>query len=205
MLRKKKNSVNMKSLIAHARMWAREAEMENLEARRKEDEEWLALEGPKSRAAVKREEKAERRAEAAARKAESRMLAKMEEEKLSKKPFSPPPKVTAAERRFQREELEKARMKRKILVSCQITTEEEYEQMVGVMNTNRTRFDGDGSVMELEADTIDRAIAAFMYNDLPAAVMVEIRRYGNQKAKKIHNKKLNAKHSRHSYFDFAVY
>lgn len=167
----KKMGVNSKAEEARARKNATETERKQREARQKEEEYWRDAEGAKSRAAKKREEEAEKRAEVAAKKAEARRLAEIEEkelEKAIKKPDKkanrvsvPVPKVTEAELRRRREE-EQAELMRKAEQAKKrqdrLASEEEYEKMVLVSNTNR-----DDSVVE--ARSVEEAIAKMSVAD----------------------------------------
>ncbi|XP_078155582.1 coiled-coil protein isoform X2 [Carex rostrata] len=160
----KKMGVNTKAEAARARRSATEAERKEKDTRDKEEAYWRDAEGPKSRAAKKREEEAEKRAEAAARRAEIRKLAEQEQqqlEKMGRKPTPkesrvsiPVPKVTAAEL-AKRQEEEQQRLQREAEVAkkrqSRIADEEEYEKMVLVNNTNR-----DDSI--LEAHSVDEAL-----------------------------------------------
>ncbi|KAK9287291.1 hypothetical protein L1049_015704 [Liquidambar formosana] len=171
----KKMGVNSKAEAARARRSATESDRKERESREKEEQYWREAEGAKSRAAKKKEEEAEKRAEAAARKAEARRLAEMEEkelEKAGKKPDKkaarvsiPVPKVTEAELRQRREE-EQAEILRRAEEGKKrkdrLASEEEYEKMVLVTNTNR-----DDSIVE--ARTVEDAIAKMTVADsLPA-------------------------------------
>lgn len=88
----KKMGVNTKAEAARARRSATEAERKEKDTRDKEEAYWRDAEGPKSRAAKKREEEAEKRAEAAARRAEIRKLAEQEQQQLEKMGRKPTPK-----------------------------------------------------------------------------------------------------------------
>lgn len=167
----KKMGVNSKAEAARARKSAVEVERKDRENREKVDQYWREAEGPKSRAAKKREDESEKRAEAAARKAEIRRLAEQEEkelEKAMKKPDKkatrvsiPVPKVTEVELRRRREE-EQAELQRKAEEAkkrqSRTAAEEEYERMVLVNNTNR-----DDSI--IEARTVEDAIAQISVTD----------------------------------------
>ncbi|KAF3321140.1 Coiled-coil domain-containing protein [Carex littledalei] len=160
----KKMGVNTKAEAARARRSATEAERKEKDTRDKEETYWRDAEGPKSRAAKKREEEAEKRAEAAARRAEIRKLAEQEQqqlEKMARKPTPkesrvsiPVPKVTAAEL-AKRQEEEQQRLQREAEATkkrqSRIADEEEYEKMVLVSNTNR-----DDSI--IEAHSVDDAL-----------------------------------------------
>lgn len=163
--------VNSKADAARARKSAVETERKERESQEKVDQFWREAEGPKSRAAKKREDESEKRAEAAARKAEARRLAEQEEkelEKAMKKPDKkanrvsiPVPKVTELELRKRREE-EQAELQRKAEEAkkkqSRTAAEEEYERMVLVTNTNR-----DDSI--IEARTVEDAIAQISVAD----------------------------------------
>ncbi|KGN43292.1 coiled-coil domain-containing protein 124 [Cucumis sativus] len=167
----KKMGVNSKAEAARARKSAVETERKERETQQKEDQFWREAEGPKSRAAKKREDESEKRAEAAARKAEARRLADQEEkelEKAMKKPDKkasrvtiPVPKVTELELRKRREE-EQAELQKKADEAkkklSRTAAEEEYERMVLVTNTNR-----DDSI--IEARTVEDAIAQISVAD----------------------------------------
>lgn len=163
--------VNSKAEEARARKNATETERKERQAKEKEEQYWAEAEGSKSRAAKKREEEAEKRAEVAARKAEARRLAEIEERELEKsmKKFDkkearvaiPVPKVTEAELQRQREEDQARMMKRAEEAKkrqSRLASEEEYEKMVLVTNTNR-----DDST--IEARTVEDAIAQMTVAD----------------------------------------
>ncbi|GLT42984.1 hypothetical protein SLA2020_169610 [Shorea laevis] len=167
----KKMGVNSKAEEARARKSAVETERKERLAREKEEQYWREAEGPKSKAAKKREEESEKRAEAAARRAEARRLAELEGKEIDKsikKPDKkanrvsvPVPKVTEAELRRRREE-EQAEQARKAEETKKKQTrtaaEEEYERMVLVTNTNR-----DDSI--IEARSVEEAIAQMTVAD----------------------------------------
>ncbi|GMH02931.1 hypothetical protein Nepgr_004770 [Nepenthes gracilis] len=161
----KKMGENSKAEAARARKGAIEAERKEREAREKEDQYWRVAEGPKSKAAKKREEVAGKRAEDAARRAEARRLAEQEEKDLEKSLMKPDkkanrvsvpvPKVTESELRRRREEEQAALQRRTEAAKKQqsrTAEEEEYERMILVTNTNR-----DDSIVE--AHTVEEAIA----------------------------------------------
>ncbi|KAG7022746.1 Coiled-coil domain-containing protein-like protein [Cucurbita argyrosperma subsp. argyrosperma] len=167
----KKMGVNSKAEAARARKNSAETERKERETREKADQYWREAEGPKSRAAKKREDESEKRAEAAARKAEARRLAEQEEkelEKAMKKPDKkanrvsiPVPKVTEVQLR-KNKEVEEAELQRKAEEAkkklSRTAEEEEYERMVLVSNTNR-----DDSI--IEARTVEDAISQISVAD----------------------------------------
>ncbi|KAH0462887.1 hypothetical protein IEQ34_007469 [Dendrobium chrysotoxum] len=167
----KKLGTNTKAEAARARKGAAEAEKKERESREREERYWNEAEGPKSRAAKKREEELEKRAEIAARRAENRKLAEQELldlEKASRKPdpkanrvAAPVPKVTEAELSRRREE-ERLHLLREAEAAkkrqSRTADEEEYERMVLISNTNR-----DDSV--IEAHSVDEAIAKMVVTD----------------------------------------
>ncbi|CAM8987292.1 unnamed protein product [Rhodiola kirilowii] len=167
----KKMGVNNKAEEARARKGATEAEKKERESREKEEQYWKEAEGGRSKAAKKKEEEAEKRAEAAARKAEAKRIAEIEEkelEKAMKKPDKkanrvaiPVPKVTEAELSRQREEEKAMILKRAEEVKKKqnrLASEEEYERMVLVTNTNR-----DDSI--IEARSVEEALAKITVTD----------------------------------------
>ncbi|MQM12987.1 hypothetical protein Taro_045908 [Colocasia esculenta] len=161
----KKMGVNSKAEAARTRKSAEDAERKERETREKEERFWKEAEGPKSRAAKKREDEAGKRAEISARKVENRKLAEMEQQELEKamrKPDKkagrvsiPVPKVTEADLERRREE-ERLRLQREADAAkkrqSRTTEQEEYERMILVSNTNR-----DDSL--IEAHTVEEAIA----------------------------------------------
>lgn len=162
---------NSKAEAARARKGAAEEEKKDRESREREERYWIEAEGPKSRAAKKREEEAEKRAEASARRAENRKLAErevLELEKANRKPdpkanrvAAPVPKVTEAELSRRREE-ERHRLEREAEDAkkrrSRTADEEEYERTVLISNTNR-----DDAV--IEAHSVEEAIARMAVAD----------------------------------------
>ena len=148
--------------------------------RAKEEPYWAEAEGPKSRAARRREKDAEKCAEAAARKAENRRLAEAEAAaaaasasapskaaaRKASRVAAPPPKVTEAELARRREE-ESLRLEREAEAAkkraARVAEEEEYERVVLVANTNR-----DDSI--IEARSVEEAIARMSVVDPQAAL-----------------------------------
>uniref|UniRef100_A0A0E0H498 Coiled-coil domain-containing protein n=2 Tax=Oryza TaxID=4527 RepID=A0A0E0H498_ORYNI len=174
----KKMGVNSKAEAARERRSVAEADRRDRVERAKEEEYWREAEGPKSRAARRREEDAEKRAEAAARKAENRRLAEAEAASASASAPSktaarkasrvgaPAPKVTEAELARRRED-ERLRLEREAEAAkkraARTAEEEEYERVVLVANTNR-----DDSI--IEARSVDEAIARMSLVDSEGAL-----------------------------------
>nr|XP_027108999.1 coiled-coil domain-containing protein 124-like [Coffea arabica] len=129
---------------------------EKCEDRGGEDQQWRDEEGTWSRAAKRREEKAERRAEALARKAWARHLAKQEEKDLERilRLKTQKKKETETELQRQREE-ELAAIQKKVeeeerRKQSRIASKKEYDKMVLVENRNRA---------VIEARSIEEALA----------------------------------------------
>ncbi|KAG8065746.1 hypothetical protein GUJ93_ZPchr0004g40098 [Zizania palustris] len=179
----KKMGVNSKAEAARERRSVAEADRRERVDRAKEEEYWREADGPKSRAARRREEDAEKRAEAVARKAENRRLAEAEAEAASASASAPSksvvrkasrvgvpaPKVTEAELARRREE-ERLRLEREAEVAkkraARTAEEEEYERVVLVANTNR-----DDSI--IEARSVDEAIVRMSLVDSEAALATD--------------------------------
>lgn len=137
-MQKKRKTVaaQIKAEAAIAMRNAEKAMREAASAREAEDKYWKEAEGPKSRAALKREEAANKRAEAIARKAETRRLE--EEEKTSKK-------KTTGNNVNKAEDFKRRRSR--------TVSEKEYEKMVVVKNTNADSWTVEESLSSLSIDS----------------------------------------------------
>eukprot|EP00244_Chara_vulgaris_P002590 TRINITY_DN14613_c0_g1_i4.p1 TRINITY_DN14613_c0_g1~~TRINITY_DN14613_c0_g1_i4.p1 ORF type:complete len:233 (+),score=89.42 TRINITY_DN14613_c0_g1_i4:454-1152(+) len=171
----KKMGVNSKSEEARNRKAAAAAEVKVKEEKQKEEQYWQGAEGPKSKAAKKKEEEAMKRAEQAAKRAEAKALAEKEEkemEKYGKKPAQKVnqvaglvPKVTAADLAKQREEEHKETEAKAEAVKAKekrMTAEKDYDNMVLQANTNRIES-------LIDARSVDEALSQMTVGDDVAA------------------------------------